>query len=55
MRTIIWNLNAGGMVGQQTFDIKRQEGLNYIERLKQDGENIIKIEEQTDKMIITLE
>lgn len=55
MRTVIWRLTPGGKLGQEGKEAKRQEGLDYIERLKQDGENVLSVEERETEIKITLE
>ena len=54
MRIVKWSLVSGGKPGQETKDIKRQEGLAYIERLKSD-ETVLSVEETEKELIITLE
>ena len=63
MRKVIWNLKPftakdknGNVVdiGLETNDIKRTEGEKYIERLKNDGEKIISVTEEEDKLVILL-
>ena len=45
---------SGGKEGQETKEMKRVEGLAYIERLKKD-ENVLSVEEKEKEIIITLE
>lgn len=54
MRIVKWSLVSGGKEGQETKEMKRTEGLAYIERLKQD-ENVLSVEEKEKEIIITLE
>ena len=54
MRIVKWSLVSGGKTGQETKDIKKQEGLAYIERLKKD-ERVISVEETDKEIIINLE
>lgn len=54
MRTVKWNLIEGNKKDQETKEMKRQEGLEYIERLKQD-ENVLEVIETEKELIITLE
>lgn len=54
MRIVKWSLVSGGKPGQETKDIKKQEGLSYIERLKKD-ERVISVEETDKELIINLE
>lgn len=36
MKIVKWRLSPGGRVGQETYEQKLQEGMDYIERLKKD-------------------
>ncbi len=54
-KTFIWSLRSGGKIGQMSREQKLQEGYAYIQRLQDDGENILHIEELADKIIIHLE
>ena len=54
MRTVKWKLIAGNKKYQETKAMKREEGLAYIERLKQD-ENVLEVVETEKELIITLE
>lgn len=53
-RIVKWNLKAGGKVGQEDAEIKRQEGLAYIERLKEE-DTVLSVEETENAFVITLE
>jgi len=53
-RIVKWKLTAGTNPDQETAEIKRQEGLVYIERLKED-EVVLSVEETEKEFIITLE
>lgn len=55
MKTVIWKLTAGNKPFQETADEKREAGLKYIERLKEDGENIVDIKEEDGKFIIIID
>ena len=52
-RIVKWNLRSGGKVGQEDAEMKRQEGLAYIERLKE-NETVLSVEETPMELIITL-
>lgn len=54
MRIVRWSLVSGGKPGQETKDMKKQEGLAYIERLKAD-DTVLSVEETEKEFIITLE
>lgn len=54
MRTIIWRLTPGGKIGQEGLEAKKQEGLAYIERLKQEGETVMSVEERQNDIKIVL-
>jgi hypothetical protein len=54
MSIVKWSLVSGGKPGQETKDMKKQEGLAYIERLKED-ERVISFEETDKELIINLE
>lgn len=54
-RIVIWNLRTGGKTGQEGEAQKLQEGLDYIERLKADGEVVLSVENTGDKLKITLQ
>jgi len=55
MKTVIWKLTAGGMDGQETSQEKLGAGLKYIEKLKEDGEKVISVENDGKKLIILME
>jgi hypothetical protein len=54
MKIVTWNLKSGGRVSQETDDQKRQKGLEYIERLKEDNV-VIEVLEENGKFIIKME
>lgn len=54
MRIVKWKLQSGDRVGQETAEMKRQEGIDYIERLKKE-ETVVSVEETVNEFIITLE
>lgn len=54
-KTFIWHLKSGGRKNQETREIKLAEGYDYIKKLEEDGEVILNIDEQTDKIVIELE
>jgi hypothetical protein len=54
-KTFIWQLRSGGKTGQQTREMKLAEGYAFIKRLEEDGEVILHIDEQHDKIVIQLE
>jgi hypothetical protein len=54
-KTFIWWLKSGGRTGQETREIKLSEGYEYIKKLEEDGEVILHIDEQPDKIVIELE
>lgn len=54
MRIVKFSLVSGGKEGQETKEMKLQEGRDYIERLKQD-ETVMSVEEKEKEIIITLE
>lgn len=45
MKLSMWKLAAGEGMGQETSEQKKKLGLEYIAKLKSDGEKIIKVEE----------
>jgi len=53
-RIVKWNLRAGGKVGQEDAEMKRNEGLAYIERLTEE-DIVLSVEETENEFIITLE
>lgn len=57
MRTkkVLWKLKQGNKIGQEASEEKRAEAEAYIQRLKDDGENVIEVQENADSLIITLE
>lgn len=54
MRIVKWRLKSGERDGQETVEMKRQEGLSYIEKLKEE-ENVLSVEETEREFIITLD
>lgn len=55
MKKVIWKLTAGNQDGQETADDKLAEGMKYIERLKNDGEKIMSVENDGKKLTILIE
>lgn len=55
MGTIIWKLSSGERVGQETSDQKLQLGMEYIEKLKNTGENILEVKNLGDHLEIIIE
>lgn len=55
MKTVLWKLSAGDKPFQETADEKRKAGLEYIERLKSDGENIVSVDEENGYFIIKID
>lgn len=59
-RTVIWKLDTVYMKNGSKRNIvestenSRKEGEKYIQRLKDDGEEIISVEEVNNKLYITL-
>ncbi len=53
MRVAVWKLKSGGRIDQETAEQKRQKGLEYIERLKEDNE-VIEVIEEADRFIIKM-
>lgn len=53
MRIVHWKLTTGNKVGQETAEQKRQAGLDYIERLKQE-EEVIEVIEEANRFVIKL-
>lgn len=54
MRIVRWKLTPGTKLGQEDAEMKRSEGLAYIERLKED-ETVLSVEETANEFVITLE
>lgn len=54
MRTVKWSLKVGNKVGQEDYETKRNEGLAYIERLKEE-DAVLSVEETENEFVITLE
>jgi hypothetical protein len=54
-KKVLWKLKQGNKFGQQTSEEKRVEGMAYIQRLRDAGENILEIEETADAILITME
>lgn len=54
MRIVKWRIIEGTKSSQETKEQKRQSGLDYIEKLKED-ENVLNVEETSEEFIITLE
>lgn len=54
MRIVKWKLTAGNHPDQESAEMKRTEGLAYIERLKVD-ETVLSVEENEKEFIITIE
>lgn len=54
MKTVKWRLIAGNKASQEDFETKRQEGLAYIERLKEE-ENVVSVEQTEQELIIKIE
>lgn len=53
-KIVKWKLVAGSKLNQEDAETKRQEGLAYIERLKEE-ENVISVEETDKEFIIKIE
>jgi hypothetical protein len=53
MKIVKWKLTAGNRPDQESAEMKRTEGLAYIERLKID-ETVLSVEETEKEFIITL-
>ena len=55
MKLVIWKLKNGDRVGQETADQKLKEGLEYIERLKAEGEKVIEVNNKGIQLEILIE
>lgn len=55
MRINYWYLTPGGKTGQEGKDKKIEEGLAFIERLKADGETVLSVENEGNRLKITLD
>lgn len=53
-KVVYWNLTAGTKQNQETKEQKRKLGNDYIERLKNDGEEIIEVIEEENRLKIVL-
>lgn len=53
MRIATWRLSAGNKKDQETTEQKRQKGLEYIEKLRQEDE-VLEVIEEPNKFIIKL-
>lgn len=54
MKIVKWKLVAGNKAQQEDAETKRQEGLAYIERLKE-SENVVSVEETEQEFIVKIE
>lgn len=55
MKKVIFIYRSGGKPGQQTEEEKRKAGLDYIEKLKADGEKVIEVKEENKQFLILIE
>ena len=53
MGKIIWKLKAGRGANQETSEVKRKAGEEYIARIKSDGVKILNVEDKEDYLLIT--
>lgn len=53
-KIVKWKLVAGNKAQQEDSETKRQEGLAYIERLKE-TENVVSVEETEQEFIVKIE
>lgn len=51
-KVAIWNLKSGMKNGQESYDVKKQKGLEYVELLKTKHEVIEVIESEEEIKII---
>lgn len=54
MRKIIYIYRASGKAGHQTEEEKRQIGLDYVEKLK-DEFNVVEVKDEDKKFIVYIE
>lgn len=54
MKTVYWRLRQGSEQGQESRDQKMRLGLEYIEKLKSDGEVVDSVTEERDRLVIKL-
>ena len=55
MKRVIFRYVAGGKYGQMSSEEKKQSGLEYIEKLKQAGENILDVTDNGKEFIILIQ
>lgn len=53
-KIVYWKLNSGNKIGQETQEEKRVLGLEYIERLKKDGEEVLEVIDEGNRLKIIL-
>jgi len=54
MKRVVFRYASGGKIGQLTSEEKKQRGLEYIEKLKQAGEDIEEINDTGKDFIILI-
>ena len=54
MRINYWNIAPGDKTGQAGREQKIAEGMAFIERLKADGETILSVDQEPNRIKITL-
>lgn len=55
MKIVKWRLKSGKKLGQEESDTKRKKGLEYIEKLKESGENVVSVEEVGNEFVISIQ
>jgi len=54
-KIVKWRLNPGGKDGQMKREELYRAGLGYIEKLKDEGENVLDVQETENEFTIILE
>lgn len=55
MKIVKWKLTAGTKNGQEIKDNKYLLGIEYVEKLKADGEKVVSMEVTSTEIIISIE
>ena len=54
MKIVYWKLNSGNKIGQETKEEKKALGFEYIERLKKDGEEVLEVIDEGNRLKIII-